>query len=124
MNQTLPISFLHFFVMRKSEEVFKKEITITYIEEIVCKRFNIDASGLHTKRQDRKVSEPKHIIMFLTEKFTNLTLKDIAEYFGYTGDSRHSAVINARRAVLNKIYSDKYFKARVFELQAYISGNV
>lgn len=58
--------------------------------------FGISASDLVSKRKNRTFSYPRHLAMYLTRKYTNLSYKEIGNSFGHKD---HSTVLYAIRRI-------------------------
>lgn len=75
------------------------------IEMIVCEDKNISPEILHTKTRYRKITEVKHIIIYLSNYFAKrkLSYRQLAEYFKLN----HATAIYAVKKIDNyqKIYS-------------------
>lgn len=75
------------------------------IEVIVCEDKNISPETLHTKSRNRKITEAKHIIIYLSDYFAKrkLSYRQLAEYFKLN----HTTAIYAVKKIDNyqKIYS-------------------
>ena len=67
----------------------KKEITISYILDVVCDHFHISNNDIISTNRSNDVAYPRHIAFYLCKKFTNSTLKDIG---GKIGNRDHSTV--------------------------------
>ncbi len=75
------------------------------IELIVCEDLNLSPELLHTKTRYRKITEVKHIIIYLSNYFAKrkLSYRQLAEYFKLN----HATAIYAVKKIDNyqKIYS-------------------
>lgn len=75
------------------------------IELIVCEDLNLSPELLHTKTRYRKITEVKHIIIYLSNYFAKrkLSYRQLAEYFKLN----HATAIYAIKKIDNyqKIYS-------------------
>lgn len=83
---------------------------IRVIEE-VKKEFGID---FVVKSQKRHIIDARHTCIYLLKKFTDLTLKEIAEYVGVRD---HTTVINALKTASNLITTDIEFRARANKIE-------
>jgi chromosomal replication initiator protein len=60
------------------------------IQEITAKYFHISPSDLLSRRKERKISYPRQVAIFLTRKYTDMSLKEIGRVFG---NKHHSSII-------------------------------
>lgn len=72
------------------------------IQEITAKYFQISPSDLKSSKKERRISYPRQIAMFLTRKYTDLSLKEIGKAFG---NKHHSSVIYSISSIEDNIKS-------------------
>jgi len=60
------------------------------IQEITAKYFQISPSDLLSGKKERKISYPRQVAIFLTRKYTDMSLKEIGKAFG---NKHHSSII-------------------------------
>ena len=60
------------------------------IQEITARYFKISPSDLLSRRKERKISYPRQVAIFLTRKYTDMSLKEIGRVFG---NKHHSSII-------------------------------
>ena len=61
-----------------------------HIQEITAKYFQILPSDILSQKKERKFSYPRQVAIFLTRKFTDISLKEIGRAFG---NKHHSSII-------------------------------
>ncbi len=66
------------------------------IQKAVCDMFGIPAESLRTRGQQRSVSQPRMLAMYLARQYTRAAFSEIGEYFG---NRSHSTVIAATKRV-------------------------
>lgn len=74
------------------------EISIDYIQKVVCDYFNIPVYQMLSKSRKGEIVQVRHTSMYFAKKYTNLSLAQIG---ARTGDKDHATVLHACRAVDN-----------------------
>ena len=96
------------------------EVSIDYIQKVVCDYFDLPIEMLKSKTRKRQVVQARQIAMFFAKSMTKSSLSSIG---AHCGGKDHATVLHACRTVNNLIETDKKFKASVQELQKKISIN-
>jgi len=91
-----------------------KEISIDYIQKLVCEYFEVPVEMVKSKTRKREIVQARQISMYLAKNHTKTSLKSIGAYFG---GRDHSTVIYACQTVEDLIDTDKKFKAYVQDIQ-------
>lgn len=94
------------------------EVSIDYIQKIVCDYFDLPLEMLKSKTRKRQVVQARQIAMFFAKNLTKSSLSSIG---AHCGGKDHATVLHACRTVNNLIETDKKFKASVQELQKKIA---
>lgn len=97
-----------------------KEISIEYIQKLVCDYFGITIDQVKSKTRKREIVQARQISMYFAKDLTKSSLKTIGMHFG---GRDHSTVIHACQTVNDLIETDKKFKADVEELTKRIKIN-
>jgi chromosomal replication initiator protein len=92
----------------------KHEITIDYIQKIVCDYFNMPVDSLQSKTRKREVVQARQIAMFFSKTLTKSSLTSIGTQIG---QKDHATVLHACKTVNNLIDTDKQFKTDVEEIE-------
>jgi chromosomal replication initiator protein len=92
----------------------KHEITIDYIQKIVCDYFNMPVDSLQTKTRKREVVQARQIAMFFSKSLTKSSLASIGSQIGHKD---HATVLHACKTVNNLIDTDKQFKIDMEEIE-------
>jgi chromosomal replication initiator protein len=92
----------------------KHEITIDYIQKIVCDYFNMPIDSLQSKTRKREVVQARQIAMFFSKALTKSSLTSIGTQIGHKD---HATVLHACKTVNNLIDTDKQFKTDVEEIE-------
>jgi chromosomal replication initiator protein len=90
-----------------------KEISIDYIQKLVCDFFNIPAEVINSKTRKREIVQARQLAMYFAKKHTKASLATIGLH---CGNKDHATVLHACRTVNNLIETDKQFRGYVEEL--------
>lgn len=94
-----------------------REISIDFIQKIVCDYFEIPVDQMHSKTRKREIVQARQIAMYFSKKLTKSSLAHIGLH---CGNKDHATVLHACRTVNNLIETDKKFKSYVDELEGKI----
>lgn len=97
-----------------------KEISIDYIQKLVCEYFEVPVEMVKSKTRKREIVQARQISMYLAKNHTKTSLKSIGAFFG---GRDHSTVIYACQTVEDLIDTDKKFKAYVQDIQKKLKIN-
>ena len=89
-----------------------REISIDYIQKVVCDYFSIPVDMINSKTRKREIVQARQLAMFFSKKMTKSSLASIGLH---CGNKDHATVLHACRTVNNLIDTDKQFKAYVDE---------
>ena len=95
-----------------------REVSIDYIQKVVCDYFDLPIELLKSKTRKREVVQARQIAMYFAKKMTKSSLASIG---AHCGGKDHATVLHACRTVNNLIDTDKKFKAQVVDLQKRIN---
>jgi chromosomal replication initiator protein len=95
-----------------------REISVDYIQKIVCDYFNLPIELLKSNTRNREVVQARQIAMFFAKKHTKLSLASIG---AQTGGKDHATVLHACKTVNNLMDTDKRFKIYIEDLEKKIS---
>lgn len=91
-----------------------KEISMEYIQSLVCEYFEVPIEMVKSKTRKREIVQARQISMYLAKLHTKTSLKSIGAFFG---GRDHSTVIYACQTVDDLIDTDKKFKGYVADIQ-------
>ncbi|PHX91437.1 MAG: chromosomal replication initiator protein DnaA [Flavobacteriales bacterium] len=97
-----------------------REISIEYIQKLVCDYYNIPVEAVKSKTRKREIVQARQIAMYFTKDLTKSSLKNIGIFFG---GRDHSTVIHACQTVNDLIETDKKFRHDVEEIDKRIKIN-
>ncbi len=98
-----------------------REISIEYIQKLVCDYFTIPVEHVKSKTRKREIVQARQISMFYAKDLTKSSLKTIGMHFG---GRDHSTVIHACQTVNDLIETDKKFRADIEEIGKRIKMNL
>jgi chromosomal replication initiator protein len=90
------------------------EVSIDYIQKVVCDYFNLPIELIKSKTRKREVVQARQIAMFFAKSLTKSSLSNIGLN---CGGKDHATVLHACRTVNNLMDTDKKFKVYITELQ-------
>ena len=96
----------------------KREISIDYIQKIVCDYFNIGVDTINSKTRKREIVQARQLSMFFSKKLTKSSLATIGLH---CGNKDHATVLHACRTVNNLYETDKQFRLYVEDLEKKIN---
>lgn len=90
-----------------------REISIDYIQKIVCDYFGIPVDQIASKTRKREIVQVRQLSMYFAKKMTNSSLSTIGQH---CGKKDHATVLHACRTINNLIETDPKFRANVEEI--------
>lgn len=91
-----------------------KEISIEYIQKIVCDCCGISVEQINTRTRKREIVQARQLSMYFAKKYTKLALSTIGSY---CGNKDHATVLHACRVINNLYETDKRFKITMDEIE-------
>jgi len=92
----------------------KRELSIDYIQKIVCGYYNIGLEQLQSKTRKREIVQARQVAMFFSKSLTKSSLATIGSQIG---GKDHATVLHACKTVNNLIETDKRFRLQVDEIE-------
>ncbi len=92
----------------------KREISIDYIQKVVCNYYNIGLELLQSKTRKREIVQARQVAMFFSKTMTKSSLATIGSQIG---GKDHATVLHACKTVNNLIETDKRFRLQVDEIE-------
>jgi len=90
-----------------------REISIDYIQKIVCDYFSVPLDVLNSKTRKREIVQARQLAMYFSKMHTKSSLATIGLH---CGNKDHATVLHACRTVNNLIETDKQFRVYVDDL--------
>ena len=95
-----------------------KEVSIDYIQKVVCDYFDMPIELMKSKTRKREVVQARQIAMYFSKKMTKSSLANIGMN---CGGKDHATVLHACRTVNNLSETDKVFKNYLDDLEKKLS---
>lgn len=91
-----------------------REISIDYIQKVVCDYFDMPMELLKSKTRKREIVQARQLTMYFSKQLTKNSLATIG---AQCGNKDHATVLHACRTVNNLAETDKRFKTYVDDLK-------
>jgi len=95
-----------------------REVSIEYIQKVVCDYFDLPIELMKSKTRKREVVQARQIAMYFSKKMTKSSLANIGMH---CGGKDHATVLHACRTVNNLSETDKNFRAYLADLEKKLS---
>ncbi|NQY08479.1 MAG: chromosomal replication initiator protein DnaA [Flavobacteriales bacterium] len=95
-----------------------REVSIDYIQKVVCDYFKLPIELLKSKTRKREVVQARQIAMYFAK---NLTKSSLANIGMHCGGKDHATVLHACKTVNNLIDTDKHFRKYIEDLGKLVS---
>ena len=92
----------------------KREITIEYIQKIVCDYYKIPIELIQGKTRKREIVQARQVSMFFSKSLTKASLASIGSHIG---GKDHATVLHACKTVNNLIDTDKHFRNQINDIE-------
>lgn len=105
------------FAKKTLTNIFKnqeKDINVESIKRTVCKYYGITVKDLEGKKRSREIAYPRQIAMYLTRKYTDLSLPKIGKAFG---GKDHTTVLHACEKITDEIRSIESTRLSIEEIE-------
>lgn len=91
----------------------QRELSIDYIQKVVCNYFGMSVDKLNSKTRKREVVQARQIAMYFAK---NMTKSSLAIIGANIGGKDHATVLHACKTVKNLIDTNKRFKDNIDEI--------
>ncbi len=108
-------------VIEKFVKNTPKEITIEYIQKVICDYFDIPYEKINSKTRKREIVQARQLAMYFSKNFTKSSLAVIGNK---CGNKDHATVLHACKTIKNLAETDKEFKNYIDELDNIIKINL
>jgi len=92
----------------------KREVSIDYIQKVVCNYFDVAVDSLQSKTRKREIVQARQVAMYFSK---NLTKSSLATIGSQIGGKDHATVLHACKTVNNLVETDKQFKNQIEEIE-------
>lgn len=96
----------------------RREISIDYIQKIVCDYYNIPLNLIQSKTRKREIVQARQVAMFFSKSLTKSSLATIGTQIG---GKDHATVLHACKTVNNLIDTDKQFRLQIQDIEKKLS---
>lgn len=96
----------------------RREISIDYIQKIVCDYYNIPVNLIQGKTRKREIVQARQVAMFFSKGLTKSSLATIGSQIG---GKDHATVLHACKTVNNLIDTDKQFRLQIQDIEKKLS---
>ncbi len=91
-----------------------REVSIDYIQKVVCDYFDLSVEVMKSKTRKREIVQARQISMYFAKQLTKSSLANIG---AHCGGKDHATVLHAFKTVNNLIETDKRFKGYVSDIE-------
>ena len=95
-----------------------REVSIDYIQKVVCDYFDLPIELMKSKTRKREIVQARQIAMYFSKKLTKSSLATIGMH---CGGKDHATVLHACKTVNNLLDTDKRFRQYISEIEKKIS---
>ncbi|GCD78754.1 chromosomal replication initiator protein DnaA [Schleiferia thermophila] len=97
-----------------------REISVDYIQKVVCDYFDLPIELIKSKTRKREVVQARQLSMYFAKMLTKHSLASIG---AQCGNKDHATVLHACKTVTNLMDTDKKFKGYVDDLKKKLTMN-
>ncbi len=97
-----------------------REVSIDYIQKVVCDYFDMPIELLKSKTRKREIVQARQLAMYFAKQLTKSSLASIG---AQCGNKDHATVLHACRTVNNLAETDKRFRTYVEEIEKKLTLN-
>lgn len=108
-------------VIEKFVKNTPREITVEYIQKMVCDYFSIPVEKMQSKTRKREIVQARQLAMYFSKNYTKSSLAAIGSK---CGNKDHATVLHACKTVKNLAETDKNFKKYVDEIENIIKVKI
>ena len=92
----------------------KREVSIDYIQKVVCSYFDIGVEMLQSKTRKREIVQARQVAMYFSKSLTKSSLATIGAQIG---GKDHATVLHACKTVNNLMDTDKHFRTQIEDIE-------
>ena len=95
-----------------------REVSIDYIQKVVCDYFDIPIDIMKSKTRKREIVQCRQLAMYFSKQMTKNSLAMIGKH---CGNKDHATVLHACKTVNNLADTDKQFKGYISDIEKKLS---
>ena len=92
----------------------KREVSIDYIQKVVCNYFDIGVEMIQSKTRKREIVQARQVAMYFSK---NLTKSSLATIGSQIGGKDHATVLHACKTVNNLMDTDRQFRNQIEDIE-------
>ncbi len=92
----------------------KREVSIDYIQKVVCNYFDIGVELIQSKTRKREIVQARQVAMYFSK---NLTKSSLATIGSQIGGKDHATVLHACKTVNNLMDTDRQFRIQIEDIE-------
>ncbi|MCT4614010.1 MAG: chromosomal replication initiator protein DnaA [Marinifilaceae bacterium] len=100
-------------IINKLVKPVSREISVSYIQKVVCEHFNLPVEVLQQKSRKREIVQARQIAMYFSKNLTKASLSSIGSQIG---KKDHATVLHACKTVKNLKETNNDFRAQLNEI--------
>jgi chromosomal replication initiator protein len=120
LNKKIITSELARSIIDKQVKQAKREITIDFIQKVVCDYFDMNVDVLKSKTRKREIVQARQIAMYFSKNLTSSSLSTIGSVIG---GKDHATVLHAYKTVNNLAETNKEFKGYIADIEKKLRVN-
>ncbi len=120
LNKKVITSDLARTIIDKQVKQAKREITIDFIQKVVCDYFDMNVDVLKSKTRKREIVQARQIAMYFSKNLTSSSLSTIGSVIG---GKDHATVLHAYKTVNNLAETNKEFKGYIADIEKKLRVN-
>jgi chromosomal replication initiator protein len=120
LNRKVITSELARSIIDKQVKQAKREITIDFIQKVVCDYFDMNVDVLKSKTRKREIVQARQIAMYFSKNLTSSSLSTIGSVIG---GKDHATVLHAYKTVNNLAETNKEFKSYISDIEKKLRVN-
>jgi len=101
-------------IIDKQVKHTKRELTLDYIQKVVCDYFDMNVDVLQSKTRKREIVQARQIAMYFSKNLTSSSLSTIGSVIG---GKDHATVLHAYKTVNNLAETNKEFKSYIADIE-------
>jgi len=102
------------YVVSKAVKLDRPKISITNIQDTVCRYFNLEPNLMQTNSRKREIVQARNITMYLAKKYTD---KSFANIGSIVGKKDHATVLYACKSVKDQMETSTEYRRSVEEIE-------
>ncbi len=103
MNKDLTLDVVRSLLQENINSNISGNVSIETIQRIVSDYYGISFSDIKSKKQTKKIAEPRHVAIYISREITEYSFTDIGSEFG---GKDHSTIMSSYRKISELIKTD------------------